>query len=142
MVISPTYVSTQPPEKFDILSRGKCEWHTLFSQPNTATDSMCSGIAICPPRTGHLCRHRHKEAEIYYIISGKGILSIDGKEYNVEEGSSIFIPGDAEHGIANKGDEELRWFYVFPTASFNNVVYRFSDEVGAQEPIVKECNTG
>jgi mannose-6-phosphate isomerase-like protein (cupin superfamily) len=90
---------------------------------------MCAGIAVCPPYTGRLCTHRHKQAEIYYIISGKGIMSIDGKEYSVEGGSSIFIPGDAEHGIRNEGVEDLRWFYVFPTGAFSDVVYRFSHEI-------------
>jgi quercetin dioxygenase-like cupin family protein len=123
------YTSTEPPEKFDVPSRGECTWHTLFSQPNTATDSMCAGIAVCPPRTGRLCPHRHKQAEIYYVISGKGIMTIAGKEHHVEGGSSVFIPGNAEHGIVNNGQEELKWFYVFPTAAFSNIDYHFSDEV-------------
>jgi mannose-6-phosphate isomerase-like protein (cupin superfamily) len=132
VVLSPHYTSTQPLEKVDIPSRGNFMWHTLFSQPNTATDSMCAGIVVCPPRAGRLCPHRHEQAEIYYIISGKGVMKIDGKEHHVEAGSSVFIPGNAEHGIVNEGEEELRWFYVFPTADFGNVVYRFSEEVGAE----------
>ena len=96
---------------------------------------MCSGIAVCQPRTGSLCPHRHTQAEIYYIISGKGIVQINGREYEVEGGSSVFIPGDAEHGIFNKGEEELRWFYVFPTGAFSDIVYRFSDEVGEDKKL-------
>ena len=61
-------------------------------------------------------------------------MSIDGKDYSVEGGCSIFVPGDAEHGIRNEGEEELRWFYVFPTAAFGDVVYRFSDEANAKDP--------
>jgi quercetin dioxygenase-like cupin family protein len=56
-------------------------------------------------------------------------MTIDGKEYIVKGGSSVFIPSNAEHGIVNDGAGELRWFYVFPTAAFSNVMYRFSDEV-------------
>jgi mannose-6-phosphate isomerase-like protein (cupin superfamily) len=128
VIISSEYTSTQTPEKFDVPSRGECTWHTLFSQPNTETDTMCAGIAVCPPHTGRLCPHRHEQAEIYYIISGKGVMTIDGKEHFVEGGSSVFVPGNAEHGIVNGGEEELRWFYVFPTAAFSNIVYCFSDE--------------
>jgi len=129
MMIPTSYTSSKIPEKFDIPSRGNCTWHTIFSQPETPTDSMCSGIAICQPRSGRLLPHRHKQAEIYYIISGKGTVRIDDKNYEVEGGSSVFIPGDAEHGIFNFGDEELKWFYVFPTGAFGDIVYRFSDEV-------------
>lgn len=42
---------------------------------------------------------------------------------------TVFIPGDAEHGVFNDGDEELRWLYVFPGA-FEDVVYRFRCEGG------------
>lgn len=42
-------------------------------------------------------------------------------------GSTVFIPGNAEHGIVNTGSRDLRWFYVFPTGAFGDVVYRFSE---------------
>jgi quercetin dioxygenase-like cupin family protein len=132
VVLPSDYTSKNTPEKFDDPNRGECTWHTLPSQPNTATNSMCAGIAVCLPRTGRLCSHRHEQAEIYYIISGKGIMTIDGEKYHVECGSSVFVPGNAEHGIVNDGEEELRWFYVFPTMAFSNVVYRFSEEVAVE----------
>lgn len=46
----------------------------------------------------------------------------------VSKGTVVFIPGDAEHGVRNDGGEPLVWFYVFPTAGFGDVVYRFSHE--------------
>jgi quercetin dioxygenase-like cupin family protein len=90
------------------------------------TDSLCTGIALCPPKTGHLCPHRHTQAEVYYIIEGRGTVKIDGKETNVHTGSVVFIPGNAEHAIWNVSDDPLRWFYVFPTDAFEDVLYRFS----------------
>lgn len=101
-------------------------WHTLFSSPSTPTDSLVAGVAVCPPFTGHLCAHRHTQAEVYYITEGQGVVTIDGKDNRVAKGSAVFIPGNAEHGIRNSGEEELKWFYVFPTAAFEDIVYRFS----------------
>lgn len=75
--------------------------------------------------TGHLCAHRHTQAEIYHILDGEGDVTIDGVVSKVRAGSTVFIPSDAEHGIVNTGTVELRWFYVFPTGSFGDVVYRF-----------------
>ncbi|KUJ18879.1 RmlC-like cupin [Mollisia scopiformis] len=129
MIVPASHTSSQPLEQFENPNRGNCTWHTIFSQPQTPTDSMCSGIGTCQPRNGRLCPHRHKQAEIYYIISGKGIVRIDEKNYEVEAGSSVFIPGDAEHGVFNLGEEDLKWFYVFPTGAFKDILYRFSDEV-------------
>lgn len=53
-------------------------------------------------------------------------MRIDGKENEVEEGFAVFIPGDAEHSIRTVREEALRFFYVFTTDAFEDVVYRFS----------------
>ncbi|KAL5002811.1 RmlC-like cupin domain-containing protein [Aspergillus recurvatus] len=106
-------------------------WRTLLSTspPHlTPSSNICAGLASCPPHTGKLALHRHTQAEIYYITSGRGIVSIEGIEHEVSAGSVLFIPGDAEHGVVNRGGEALEWFYAFPTAGFGDVVYRFSGE--------------
>lgn len=53
-------------------------------------------------------------------------MQIDGKESEVQEGSAVFIPGDAEHSIRTLGDKALKFFYVFATDAFEDIVYRFS----------------
>lgn len=87
---------------------------------------MSSGIAVCPP-WGSLALHRHRQAEIYYVLSGSGHVEIDGKRVQVGPDTLVWIPGDAEHGVFCEG-EEMRWLYVFPEGSFDSVVYRFSVE--------------
>ena len=73
--------------------------------------------------------HRHRQAEIYHVTQGKGVVTIDGKGYEVGKGSVVWIPGDAEHGIENVGEEDLVWLYAFAVDGFADVVYRF-DEPG------------
>ncbi|OJZ91213.1 hypothetical protein ASPFODRAFT_41635 [Aspergillus luchuensis CBS 106.47] len=126
-------ITSLPPESFPNPAHGHLTWRTLLSSPQTPTSDMCAGIAVCPPRTGHLCRHRHTQAEIYYITSGSGHVFIDGNEYEVFAGTVVFIPGDAEHGVVNRGGEPLEWFYVFPTGSFGDVVYRFEEGMGVKQ---------
>ncbi|KAF3394426.1 Dimethlysulfonioproprionate lyase DddW [Penicillium rolfsii] len=132
IIIPSTYTNNTPPEAFPTHASGILTWHTLISQPTTPTSDLSAGIAVCPPRTGHLCAHRHAQAEIYHILEGQGEVTIDGVVSKVETGSTVFIPGDAEHGIVNTGTGDLRWFYVFPTGAFGDVVYRF-DEGGKKE---------
>ncbi|KAL4792359.1 RmlC-like cupin [Aspergillus venezuelensis] len=130
-------------------SHGHLTWRTLLSTPQTPTSCLCAGIATCPP-SGYLAKHRHKEAEIYYIISGQGTMEIEGRQIELERGGVVFIPGDAEHGVWNgpngvseggngvdegnkEGEgEDLVWLYVFPTGSFVDVVYRFSGAGGRE----------
>lgn len=129
--IPSSHTKTAPVESFDPaavdIPRSQCTWHTLLSSHLTPTDSLSAGIAILPPKAGNLCPHRHRQAEIYYVISGSGVATVNGTNYVLEKGSTFFVPGDAEHGVKNySSDEDFRWFYVFPTDSFEKVVYRWS----------------
>ncbi|KAH6622245.1 RmlC-like cupin domain-containing protein [Boeremia exigua] len=129
--IAATAVSSFP----DPHTSGSVTWKTLISAPQTASDSLTVGIATCAPGSAAGCRgdlkpHRHAQAEVYHVVQGRGVITIDGKGYAVEKGSVVWIPGDAEHGIVNEGEEELVWVYVFAVDGFEDIVYRF-DKPGA-----------
>jgi len=135
-------------------------WKTLVSNEKTETDTFTVGVATCPPgrvvvcpassstsdsgtstpslhdpetlgNAGFLKLHRHTHAEIYHVVSGTGMVCVEGQEYKVGKGSVVFIPGDAEHGIFNTGKEDLVWLYVFAADGFDNIVYRFSEQGGS-----------
>ncbi|KAH6655827.1 RmlC-like cupin domain-containing protein [Truncatella angustata] len=114
---------------FQEASRGNTTWSTLFSSPQTPTSSMSAGVATCPSN-GSLALHRHQQPEIYYILSGSGIVQVDGVRHQVSKDTVIWIPGNAEHGVSCGPDNNLVWFYVFPEGSFESVIYRFSNEEG------------
>jgi mannose-6-phosphate isomerase-like protein (cupin superfamily) len=126
LIVNHDAIQSQTSESFTDSSKGIVTWKTLISAPQTATDSLTVGVASCPPQQGHLCPHRHTQAEVYHIISGRGIMQIDGKEQEVAAGSVVYIPGDAKHGIRNDDPEqELKWLYVFGADSFEDIKYRF-----------------
>ena len=74
-----TSVEARPREGWDDPVRGRVAWYTLFSSDITPTDSMAAGVAEIAPGDGALRLHSHAEAEIYYIIEGTGILSLQGR---------------------------------------------------------------
>lgn len=45
--------------------------------------------------------HVHRNDEIIYIVSGEFIVHIDGKDYNVQSGDTVFIPGGTIHTDIN-----------------------------------------
>ena len=69
--------------------------------------------------------HRHAQTEAYYILSGEGIVTIDGVDHPVRAGSVVYLPGDCAHGATNTGEETLRLLYVFAADSFDEIEYRF-----------------
>ena len=80
---------------------------------------------------GWLAHHRHEPPELYFVLDGEGILTIDGEDHEVRSGTAAHIPGNSEHGIRNTGTSTLRFFYVFAVASFDQVEYRFTSRSGS-----------
>ena len=69
---------------------------------------------------------------MYYVISGQGLVSVEGNKYVVRKGSVVFIPGDAEHGVCNTGVGDLVWLYIFAASGFGEIVYQFSEQKSTQ----------
>ncbi|GAB2598730.1 hypothetical protein GCM10009696_00160 [Kocuria himachalensis] len=105
--------------------RGHLTWRTLFSADATPSDTLVTGVAELP-EGGFLALHRHDQAETYYVLSGDGVVTLDGIERPVGPGSSVFIPGGREHGARNTGAGLLRVFYVLAADDFAEVKYVFS----------------
>ncbi|OBS25413.1 hypothetical protein FPOA_05946 [Fusarium poae] len=135
LIIDTISLSKDTPSSFIEKERGNATWHTIISAPGTISNSLTSGIATCPPN-GALALHRHAQAEIYYILSGTGEVEVDGVRHSVSKDNLLWIPGDAEHGVFC-GDDELRWLYIFPESSFDNIVYRFSSEMENAAKMIK-----
>lgn len=121
-----TTAEERPRDGWNDPVHGRISWHTLLSSDITPTDSMSASIAELGPGD-ELKPHRHDPSEIYFIVEGSGIVRIDGEETTVRAGMTVFIPGNAEHGIRNESGAILKFFYVFPTGSFVDVVYRFPE---------------
>jgi mannose-6-phosphate isomerase-like protein (cupin superfamily) len=106
---------------------GSVRWRTLISADRTPTDSLTVGVAEIEPGESRLFRpHRHAQPEVYYILSGEGVVTISGTDHTVRPGNAVFIPGGAAHGARNTGSELLRLLYVFPSSSFAEIQYEFS----------------
>ncbi len=117
--------ANSPPDGWDDPVKGRIRWRTLFSKGGTPTDGITCGVADLGPGDW-LGLHRHAPPEIYYVIAGSGLVTLNGREFGVKAGTAVFIPGMAEHGVRQTGTEFLRFFYGFPVDSFDSVEYLFS----------------
>jgi quercetin dioxygenase-like cupin family protein len=115
-------------EAWDDPVRGVVTWRTLLSGDRTPTEALTVGVAeVREQPVGGLKLHRHAQAEVYYVLSGEGVVSLDGKEQALVAGSTVFIPGGVLHGARAVGSEPLRILYVFAADSFDQVHYEFPD---------------
>jgi mannose-6-phosphate isomerase-like protein (cupin superfamily) len=51
--------------------------------------------------------HMQKEDEIYYVLSGRGEMTMDGKKFEVGPGDAILTRPGASHGLKQVGSEDL-----------------------------------
>ena len=51
--------------------------------------------------------HEQKEDEVYYVLSGKGVMTLDDKPVDVGPGTAILTRPGSSHGLKQVGDEDL-----------------------------------
>ena len=77
--------------------------------PSTVPDATRVQISLCQQGPGELIRpHRHTVEELYYVVSGRGRMVLEGyPPFDLEPGMAVQIPGGAIHGQRNTGVEPL-----------------------------------
>lgn len=51
--------------------------------------------------------HEQKEDEIYYVLSGHGVMTIDGKSFDVGPGTAVLTRPGSSHGLKQTGTDDL-----------------------------------
>ncbi len=89
----------------------------LVTPENSPTKHFDFRISTYTPK-GHVEPHAHAVTEqIYYILSGKGVMILGDRRVIVEPHTSIFIPPNVVHAIENTGLENLVFVVVSAPAS-------------------------
>ena len=67
---------------------------------------------ILPPGSS-IGEHRHEDdEEYYYILSGSGVMTLDGERYPVTAGDLTAVFPGGTHGLANTGSDDMRIIVV------------------------------
>lgn len=51
--------------------------------------------------------HEQKDDEIYYVVSGHGVMTLDGKNVEVGPGTAILTRPGSSHGLKQTGPDDL-----------------------------------
>ena len=51
--------------------------------------------------------------QFFRFEEGKGVVSIDGHEYEVKDGSAVVIPSGAMHNVTNTGKKDLKMYTIY-----------------------------
>jgi len=107
---------------------GKCTWRTLCSADRMPTAKLIVAITELPlvgMEHGSHGMHVHEEAEMYYIIEGDGVVTLNHISQRVSPGSTVFIPGGTNHVIVNTGATPMRFVDVLAADSMSAVDFKF-----------------
>lgn len=50
--------------------------------------------------------HTHPGAHILYVMSSRGFIHIDGVDYEMAEGDTVYVPADYAHGVKAEIDPD------------------------------------
>jgi len=53
----------------------------------------------------------HEDDEVYVVLEGRGVLTVENEQIQVEEGKAVFVPAGAEHRFT--GYEGLSVLVIF-----------------------------
>jgi mannose-6-phosphate isomerase-like protein (cupin superfamily) len=86
-----------------------------------AEEMLPPGRAVTP--------HHHRELEeIYYILSGRGLMTVGSERREVGAGDAIYVPRNHRHTLENTGDEPIRLLVACGPAFF------YEDEIKEAQP--------
>ena len=119
-------VDDQQWETWDDPVRGCLRWCLLDDGTDPSPDAVTTGVFELAA-DGWLGRHRHAAPELYYVLDGQAVVTLDGTAETVGPGTLVRLPADVEHTVRTL-DGPARVLFVFPTSAFGDVVYRFSED--------------
>ena len=85
----------------------------LVCEETCDAKDLCAGLFWLHPGHETEADVHPESAEIYYVVSGSGRLVMDGEEYRVSKGQTVYIPAGVDHQSFNDGAEALCYFYAF-----------------------------
>jgi len=60
--------------------------------------------------------HKLKTSEVYYVITGQGLMHIGQESFEVDPDSTIYIPPNAVQYIENTGSSDLKFLCIVDPA--------------------------
>jgi mannose-6-phosphate isomerase-like protein (cupin superfamily) len=77
----------------------------------------------------------HDADQFFRFEGGVGQCVINGNEYDVKDGDSVFVPGGAEHDVINTSDEELLQLYTLygPPNHVDGTIHETKEEADEAE---------
>jgi mannose-6-phosphate isomerase-like protein (cupin superfamily) len=112
---------------------GVLKWRRLATGSHLWSDwDGFEWVALVPGAQAGMHQHVHTE-ELFYILSGSGVVTLDGETFEVAPGDVVLTPLMSSHAVVNTGDSDLEYLVieVFPPTISGALPPRRPTEEGA-----------
>ena len=94
------------------------EIRPLIDRTSSAITQCSLAEEILPPGRAVTPHHHRQIEEIYYIVSGRGVITVGDEQSEVEAGDAVYVPRGARHTLENTGSEPIRLLVACGPAFF------------------------
>jgi mannose-6-phosphate isomerase len=105
-------------------------WGSYTVLDDTTADHKVKRMVVTPGRRLSYQRHARR-AEHWFVVRGRGLVTLDGTDRQVGPGDSVEVPVGAAHRIENVGDVDLVFVEVQRGDYFGeDDIVRLEDDFG------------
>ena len=94
----------QKTNRAHITGTGRSTGYIFFDKVPNLKFSFRKRVLHPGASIGH---HLQETDEVYYVLSGSGKMTINGKEFPVRPGDAILTRAGSSHGLVQTGDGDL-----------------------------------
>jgi mannose-6-phosphate isomerase-like protein (cupin superfamily) len=84
---------------------------TMIGQDTGAKGFVLFNVEVHPGGEAELDTHPGRE-HCYFVLSGVGAATVEGKKFELHPGDCLWIPPGVEHGVKPVGGQTLRFAVV------------------------------
>jgi len=101
-----------------IRTRHGSEIRSLIDRTTSEIRRCSLAEEVLPPGCAVTPHHHRELEEIYYILSGSGVMTVGEESREVSAGDAIYVPRGERHTLNNTGSEPIRLLLVCGPAFF------------------------
>jgi len=93
------------------IKKGVKDWKVIYPETGFPVKTLVLGVVEVEPGNSTPL-HKHNCEEVYFILSGRGIVEVGNEKFEVSEGDSVYIKENTPHKVHNIGNTKLSYVAV------------------------------